>query len=122
MKQAEGSLPMVFVKIVANLEAAGVASLARAIARKRGMTLGDMWARRRLRFQAHARQEFWAVLRGTDPEAWSYPRIGALSGHDHTTVMSGEREHVMRLLKSLPDWPIGTVVKVAAAVGEEKCA
>jgi hypothetical protein len=36
--------------------------------------------------------------------------------------MSGEREHVMRLLKSLPDWPIGTVVKVAAAVGEEKCA
>ena len=102
--------------IVRNLEVAGVAHLAREIAKRRGMTLAGMWERRRQRFQSHARQEFWAVLRGTDPVAWSYPRIGDLSGHDHTTVMSGERKHLDRVAASMS---IGALAKTTPPAAEK---
>lgn len=93
---------MTFNQIVKNLEISGVLTLAREIANRRGMTLAAMWERRRRPFQTLARHEFWAVLRGTDPLAWSYPRIGELSGHDHTTVMTGERQHISRVMRALP--------------------
>ena len=37
-----------------------------------------------------ARRELWARLRD---RGWSYPELGKLTGHDHTTVMYGVRKH-----------------------------
>lgn len=106
---------MKFDQIISNLDTAGVINVARDICDRRGIALEDMWSRRRQRFQSHARHEFWAALRALDRVAWSYPRIGDLSGHDHTTVMSGERKHVVRAMRALPVAPTAEVVAVAIA-------
>jgi chromosomal replication initiation ATPase DnaA len=100
-----------FDQIIENIDQAGVSHVMRDVCKRRCIAPEDMWARRRFAFQAHARGEFWAALRALDPKAWSYPRIGNLSGHDHTTVMSGERKHIIRAMQSMP---IGMPVKTEA--------
>lgn len=60
---------------------------------------------------AYARHEWWATLYGLFPN-WSYPFIADMTGHDHTTVMMGHRNHLMRVMKAMPK-QIGTQEKVA---------
>lgn len=48
-------------------------------------------SKRRPRHIANARWEFWYLLR--TELGWSYPRIAAFTGHDHTSVMHGVRRY-----------------------------
>lgn len=67
---------------------------------------------------AAARDEWWATCYGRLPH-WSYPYIGSMTGHDHTSVMSGRRRHLMRVIKGAPSVDLA---KVDAAIAAEKCA
>jgi len=49
----------------------------------------------RLKPIALARHAWWAALYGLFPH-WSFPYIGALTGHDHTSVMYGRAEYLKR--------------------------
>lgn len=113
-----------FDQILVNLDQAGVIHVAREICNRRGIALEDMWARPgRKAFQSRARFEFWAALKALDPIAWSYPRIADLSGHDHTTVMSGHRKHLMLTFNTLPaGLPVKTEAPAHIATAEEKVA
>lgn len=102
MTQPEKATLLTLDQILENLDAAGVSADAVAVAKRRKITLELMWSRGRSPFQTHARQEFWAILRARDPVAWSYPHIGSLSGHDHTTVMNGVRKVWMREIRQMP--------------------
>jgi chromosomal replication initiation ATPase DnaA len=59
-----------------------------------------------------ARHHWWASLYGLFP-GWSYPWIGGLTGHDHTTVMNGHRKHIIRAMRS--SMPMGEPVKTEPA-------
>lgn len=105
---------MTLDQILENLDAAGVMALCLEIGKRRLVSLEDMWSRDRRSYQAHARHEFWAALKATDPIAWSYPRIGELSGHEHSTVMSGVRAHLIRSFKAMPaSMPVDRKTEVA---------
>lgn len=72
-----------------------------AIANRRGLLLSEVWEHypsRPPQAIAEARHECWYLLR---ERGWSYPRIGALGGQDHSTVMAGVREHEKRIRRAV---------------------
>ncbi len=59
---------------------------ANAIAEAWGSNLADAMGHSRKHSATRARHRVWTLLR--DRTGLSYPEIGALTGHDHTTVLS----------------------------------
>lgn len=67
---------------------------ARRIACAHGVTIEQMFSKRRHKGEAMARQAFWADLYARG--CWSYPQIGELCAKDHTTIMAGVKAHMAR--------------------------
>lgn len=65
----------------------GLLGFATRVAEARHVPLERMLHGDRHKTAAAARREFWNVLR--DTLGLSYPELGRLTGHDHTTVMHG---------------------------------
>lgn len=83
--------------ILYNLETYGAIDLAREIARKHHTSVELIISRVRTKNVTHARHHLWAVIRWTLDI--SYPEIARWFGVDHTTVMSGVRNHEARIVK-----------------------
>lgn len=75
---------MIPADIIDQLRQRDLYELARQIAREYGVTLYEMVGRDRHKGPASARHALWARMYGTG--TWSYPRIAAIFGVDHSTV------------------------------------
>ena len=58
-------------------------------AESHGLAIKDVMGRSRRKVAARARWDAWATLRA---RSWSLSQIGAVTGHDHTTVLYGLRQ------------------------------
>jgi chromosomal replication initiation ATPase DnaA len=59
-------------------------ALAEQVARRHGISVEELFARKRMRHLFVARAELYRLLRD---QGWSLPAIGAFVGRDHSTVM-----------------------------------
>lgn len=75
---------MIAGDIIDALRMRGLLPVAREVAFEYGVTLAELVSRDRHKGPAGARHALWARMYGTG--TWSYPRIAALFGVDHTTV------------------------------------
>jgi chromosomal replication initiation ATPase DnaA len=78
---------MTFIDAKTALARRGLLGLAQRVADARHVPLERMLHGDRHKTAASARREFWNTLR--DTLGLSYPELGRLTGHDHTTVMHG---------------------------------
>lgn len=85
-------------EIVLELRRRSLYEDARRIARAHGVTIEQMFSKRRRKGEAMARQAFWAELYSRG--CWSYPQIGALCARDHSTIILGIRAHAARASKA----------------------
>lgn len=81
----------------------------KVVALRRGVSVEDIMVGDRTRPNVNARHEAMYLLRRNF--GLSYPRIGAIMGRDHTTVMNGVRAHAARIgvkwerkIKRVPAW------------------
>jgi len=71
----------------ARLAKRGLLMLAERVAARWFVSLRELLGGARHKAVAAARRHLWNLMR--DTLALSYPAIGRLTGHDHTTVMAG---------------------------------
>lgn len=76
----------------------GLAEVAQRIARQHGLTVAEMFSEGRAPPLPKARAAFYEHLREL---GWSFPRIGALMGKDHTTILTAIRSGPARERKEL---------------------
>jgi chromosomal replication initiation ATPase DnaA len=77
-------------QLIAELEERDLLLLAKQFAKAHSVTLEEMLGADRCRPAAAARHEFWTHL--YDQGHWSYPRIGALFGRDHSSISYAVRK------------------------------
>lgn len=93
----------------------GLLETALRVAKAHHVTLPELVGRNRARAVAHARQALWAELYHEKEGGWSYPRLAALFGHDHTTINYGVRAHLNRQRKRpAPTAPSESIQETAA--------
>jgi chromosomal replication initiator protein len=72
------------------------------VAKRHGLTVGQILSRSQARRIARPRQEAMALLR--EAGRWSWPQIGAVFGLHHTTAIEGVRAHYARAEVDLRRW------------------
>jgi len=81
-----------------NLAVRNLYDTAKRICTERNIRFEEMFAPGRKKDPpTHALHQFWAEI--YEPNTRSYPWVGALSGHDHTTVMNGVKAHWTRMVR-----------------------
>lgn len=83
--------------IIHDLAERDLIDLGRRVAAKHVCTLEEAVSPSRTQAFVDARHELWAILQATGH--WSYPRIGALFGRDHASIIHGVRAHYLRQMK-----------------------
>jgi len=83
--------------IIVDLAERDLIDLGRRVAAKHACTLEEAVSQARTQAFVDARHELWAILQATGN--WTYKRIGALFGRDHTSVIHGVRQHYLRQMK-----------------------
>lgn len=92
-----------FAAILADLEQRDLLDLAKAIAYTHDVTLAELLGHDRSRPFAMARHALWATLYARGH--WSFPRLGALFGYDHSTVFYGVTTARARMGLSVEEIP-----------------
>lgn len=88
-------------RVLRNLEAVHLDTLASNIAWARNVTISQILGGDRLRGPSNARAELCYALRYHSEREWSYPEIGRLLELDHSTIMSAVAKHAERLAAPL---------------------
>lgn len=83
-------------RVVAELQARGLAPLLRRVCAARGVTEAELCSRCRTRSVAIARQELWWRIRAQPDRDYSYSEIARMFERDPTTVISGAAAHQRR--------------------------
>lgn len=74
-------------RLLLELERRDVLEAVNRICAEHGALVEEVFGQDRRAHVARARHSIWFWLH--EDKRWSYPAIGGLSGHDHTTVLAG---------------------------------
>lgn len=84
--------------VASKLEVRGLLPMLDEVCAIRGVTRADICGRSRMQSAAHARAEVWFLMRTFPERAYSSTEIGAIFDRDHTTVLTGIKGHIRRMV------------------------
>jgi chromosomal replication initiation ATPase DnaA len=85
-------------RVIAELNARGLAPLLRQVCAARGVTELELCGRRRTRSVALARHELWWRIRTQPERCYSFPEIAGWFRRDHSTIFHGVAAFERRVL------------------------